>query len=451
MNFGLAVLSGLREVAAHKLRSLLTMLGVILGVTSLVTMFAITAGMARQAYENLVALGGLTLVGIAEEEPSEELRPLLDVSPGRTMRDVEAIRVGIPLVEHISPEVRMNVEIDYGNFNNRQRVEGIASDFFYAHEHEMAAGRFISELDNINARNVVVLGHSLAQEIFRTTDPDRVLGQTIRIRQRPYQVVGILKFYERETDRRRRLEEEARRAAQGDQQQASSVRRARERGWNPYHRKNQSLLIPINRFLQEFRASNVDANGVDWGPNWRLEELQIKLRNLDDFQAVLGQLESLLLQTHRGIDDFSFSTQEGWFDQIERSVSATRLTGSVIAGISLVVGGIGIANIMLASITERVREIGIRMAVGARRRDVFIQILSESGLIGLLGGAFGLILALGLIRVLDVAGASDVAPIVEWPSLVIGFSFAVVVGLVAGIYPAWKASRLEPIEALRYE
>jgi putative ABC transport system permease protein len=158
----------------------------------------------------------------------------------------------------------------------------------------------------------------------------------------------------------------------------------------------------------------------------------------------------ILKITHRGIEDYGFDTREEWFDRIEQNVRSVRASGGLIAGISLIVGGIGITNIMLASITERIREIGVRRAVGAKSRDIFVQIVVESAVIGFIGGMLGLVASLGVMRLLVAISPAENAPVLELNNVLISFSFAVVIGVISGFYPALKASRIEPIEALRY-
>ena len=161
-------------------------------------------------------------------------------------------------------------------------------------------------------------------------------------------------------------------------------------------------------------------------------------------------MRSVVLTTHRGIEDFAFDTRQEWADSIEESVRSTRLSGGIIAGISLLVGGIGITNIMLASITERIREIGVRRAVGAKGRDIFIQIVVESAVIGLIGGLLGLVASAGVMQILVSISPEKNAPVVELNSVLVSFGFAVIIGVLSGLYPAFRASRLDPIEALRY-
>ena len=199
----------------------------------------------------------------------------------------------------------------------------------------------------------------------------------------------------------------------------------------------------------DYKSANV-VGTVDQGPNYKLDQLIFQVNDVARFQDAIEQTRTLLTVTHRGIEDFSFNTREEWFDNMERSIKSTRISGGIIAIISLIVGGIGITNIMLASVTERIREIGVRRAIGAKGRDIFLQIIVESSVIGVGGGVLGLGAAFGLLRLIAKLTESENTPIVEPGAILISFGFAVVIGVLSGFYPAVKASRLDPIEALRY-
>jgi putative ABC transport system permease protein len=183
----------------------------------------------------------------------------------------------------------------------------------------------------------------------------------------------------------------------------------------------------------------------------KLDDLTVRVGDLSRFPAALEQVRAVLHQTHRGVDDFELDTREDWFDSVESNMRAARLSGGLISAISLVVGAIGIMNIMLASISERIREIGIRLAVGARPGDIFLQILVESVLVSAIGGVLGIGASLGLVEVLKSISPTENVPIITAGGVVFSVIFALVAGLLSGIYPGLKASRLNPINALRYE
>ena len=233
------------------------------------------------------------------------------------------------------------------------------------------------------------------------------------------------------------------------QKQRGGVSRGRQSGrWDPFRSKNESVLIPLTTMFHEFKSGQFPEDSVE---SVRLETLSLRVADLGLFRETLDQVRRALDITHRGVDDYDLETREEWFDRMESSIAATRLSGGLIAVISLVVGGIGITNIMLASITERVREIGIRLAVGAKGRDIFFQILVESISVAFIGGVIGIAAGALLIQVLIVVAPSENLPVMTMTSVVISVVFAILAGIVSGIYPALRASRLDPIEALRYE
>jgi putative ABC transport system permease protein len=201
-----------------------------------------------------------------------------------------------------------------------------------------------------------------------------------------------------------------------------------------------------------YAASGYGAAAVTGGTgDPRLSSLELKIASVDLLPESLQQVRNVLMCTHKGIEDFTFRTQEDWAEQINTFIHNARLSGGLIAGISLLVGGIGIMNIMLASISERVREIGIRKSVGAATGHIFVQILVEAVVIAILGGMAGLVTSFALVRMISSFSPTDNAPIITGTAMAVAFGFSVLAGILAGIFPAIKAARLNPIEALRYE
>ena len=463
MNLWNAILIGLKEIWAHKFRSLLTMLGIILGVSSLVAMSALVKGMEVGAKEALIAIGGLQKVRIEPQDVPIQQWQLKDQAVGVTINDVYALEASAPLVTKISPEMRLfgATASKKGKSFRPWNCTGVWPVALEMYEHVIHYGRMFNEIDDEMARNVCVIGTGVRDELFGS--PEDIgeeinpVGETININGQLFTVIGMFDHYESEQERKERelAKLQPKQAATGPK---------RSRGWNgrggsfAFRMKNNTLLMPLNTVWMKFRAagagasksSSTAANTVNV-PDPRLSVLEVKIADVDHINIALQQIRNVLMATHKGIEDFSFRTQEEWAENINTFIHNARMSGGIIAGISLLVGGIGIMNIMLASISERVREIGIRKAVGAATEDVFVQILVESIVISVLGGLVGLIASYGLVRLIVSFSPTDNAPIITITAMAIAFFFSACVGIVAGLFPAFKAARLDPIQALRYE
>jgi putative ABC transport system permease protein len=276
------------------------------------------------------------------------------------------------------------------------------------------------------------------------------IGEVVNLNGQPFTIVGMFEHYESESEKKiRELK------AAGDWQEKTQTV-ARARGWGSrgrgsggwaFSRKNYTAYIPLHSMWLRFRASS----GTNNVPDPRLSDIDLKVVSLDKLEPALQQARNVMLMTHRGIEDFAFQTQENNVDNINTAIRNARVSGGIIAAISLLVGGIGIMNIMLASITERVREIGLRKAVGATTGAIFTQILVESVVLGVMGGVAGLVVSYGFVEVLADLTPTGNSPVITVNAMIMAFAFSACVGLVAGLIPAVKASRLDPIQALRYE
>lgn len=433
MNLWLAIEISVREIFAHKFRSFLSMLGIVLGVSSLVATLGLTAGIERGTRDLIQQIGGLELINVNHKAVDSGELDFWTLSPGRTYLDVHALRESAPLISHVSPELRHRLPVGSGAVEAVYDVTGVTRDHYIVQQHALEAGRFIGDLDDELARRVVVLGSVMAENIFPDKQPADIVGQTVLIERIPYTVVGVLQYYERKQDRVMR------------ERGLTPPRRGR---WNPFRRKNEAVLIPFNTMFHDFKSGSFPQDTPQSIP---LENLGLRIADLRWFSEAIEQVRSVLEVTHRGVDDFEFDTREEWVTNMETSIRATRMSGGLIAGISLLVGGIGITNIMLASISQRVREIGIRRALGARARDIFVQILIESVTIALIGGALGVGAGALLMELLIVLAPGENMPEMTLQAVVLSVVFAVCAGILSGLYPAFKAAALDPITALRYE
>jgi len=399
-----------RALRVNKLRSALTMLGIIIGVGAVIAMVAVGAGAQARVAEQIQSLGSNLIILTSGSVTSSGVRLGQGSQLTISEDDAAAIPREVPAVQVAAPSVKGAAQVVYGNLNWSTTVHGVTGDFLEARDWLLVAGRPIGPEDVDASTKVALLGQTTALNLFGDANP---VGQIIRVRKVPFTVIGLL-----------------------DQKGQTS------------HGSDQDdvILIPLSTAKKKvLGASQASPRAVN--------SISIKIRLGEDMAEAETQVRTLLRQRHRlepaQDDDFRLRNLTEVLETQEQSAQVMTYLLAAIASVSLLVGGIGIMNIMLVSVTERTREIGLRMAVGARGRDILLQFLVEAITLSLIGGGIGI--AVGL------TGSHAISYLAEWRTLVapdavaLAFGFAAAVGIFFGFYPARKAARLDPIEALRYE
>jgi len=400
----------LRALAVNKLRSALTMLGIIIGVSAVIVMVAVGAGAQARVEEQIRALGANLLLILSGARTQSGVRLGLGSNFSLDESDAFAISREIPGAT-AAPAVRGGAQMVWGNSNWSTTIYGTTPEYLPVRQWTLAGGRSFEPAEMSGAGKVCIIGQTVVKQLFGATDP---VGQTVRIRRVPFTVIGVLE-------------------TKGQSMMGTD--------------QDDIVLMPLNtarnRVLGATTLAKQRAVSVIW----------VKVEDGLDTNAVADQVRALLRQRHRlqpgADDDFSLRNLAEIMAAQEASSRVLTILLAAVASVSLVVGGIGIMNIMLVSVTERTREIGLRMAVGARTRDILGQFLVEAVTLSLIGGLVG--------TLLGIAGAFAVGQIAGWRVLLSGeavllaVAFAFLIGVFFGFYPARKAARLNPVEALRFE
>tara|TARA_Y100001968_G_scaffold116370_2_gene105741 strand:+ start:855 stop:2240 length:1386 start_codon:yes stop_codon:yes gene_type:complete len=461
MNLGSIIESGVKEIWAHWFRSLLTMFGIILGVASLVTMSAFVKGKENLLRDSLAESGGLERIIVDDNDDLPDYQKHLeDEANGVTLKDVYALQKNAPLVYNVTPVIekrsfRGSLQISRKNKRARYAtVKGTWPSLMDIEEHELKHGRSFSDMDDHLANTVCIIGTQIRNELFGEFDNQGneiiPIGEKIMINYIPFKIIGMFKEYMSEEDRIKK--EEAIAAGQTAEKRDfrtafRSGDRNSGRAMIVYLRKNSTIMVPLNTLVSKLDSSYDRGSNMDRS----LSKVAMKIYDVSTLEKSLQQVRNVLMQTHKGLEDFEFETQEGFAGDIALSIQNERISGMFIAGICLLVGGIGIINIMLSSISERVREIGIRKSIGATNMDVFLQIVTESIVIAMAGGIVGLIVSPILVNTLAGFADDTTPPVMTAFAMAIAFGFSVITGSIAGLFPAIKAAKLDPIQALRYD
>jgi putative ABC transport system permease protein len=398
----------LRALMVNKMRSALTMLGIIIGVSAVITMIAVGSGAKTRIAEQIASMGSNLLIVLSGSSTSGGFRGGSGTVPTLTVEDAKSILSEVPSVKYVAPNLSGVAQVVYGNQNWSTVVNGTTPEVLDIREWPVASGRPFTQQDVDGATKVCLLGKTVAENLFGGIDP---VGQIIRIKKVPFTVIGVL----------------------GSKGQTT---------WG--QDQDDTIFVPLT--TAQKRLFGMQFPGM-------VRVISVQAKGPEMMKEAEEQINSLLRQRHRiqpsQESDFSVRNLTELMSSAEESANVMSLLLGAIASISLIVGGIGIMNIMLVSVTERTREIGIRIAVGAKSKDILLQFLIESLVLSLIGGTLGI----GI----GISGTYILSTFTQWPTLLsfkailLAFFFAGSVGVFFGFYPARKASLLDPIEALRYE
>lgn len=400
-----SVIIAINALVSNKMRSVLTMLGIIIGVAAVIAMVSIGMGVREKIQSSIASLGSNLLIVTPGASSSQGVRAAVGSSITLTRDDAKAIQKEIQGIDYVAPSVSRQYQIVAGSQNWTTSIQGITPEFMSIRNLNVGSGSFITNQDIASRNRVAVLGATVASGLFGEINP---VGQNIRINNAPYKVIGVL-----------------------DSKGQSSMGQDQD----------DIVLIPLTTAQERMMGIT------------HVQSISIQVSTMEQMDMVQNQVKTLLRQRHKltadKADDFTVQNLTNIMAMAQETTGNITLLLGSIAAISLLVGGIGIMNIMMVSVTERTREIGIRKALGARYRDIMLQFLIESVVIGVIGGTLGILLGMGITFLISAFGGLDT--VITLLPILVSFGFSIAVGLFFGIYPARKAALLDPIEALRYE
>jgi putative ABC transport system permease protein len=409
MNLAQAIIEALESLYSNKLRSALTILGIVIGVGAVIAMLAVGQGAQSTITGSISGIGTNLLFVYSGNLSNSEVRNVKDI----TLQDANAMldQYQAPSVAAIAPIVSGSVEVAAGGEKKRSSADGVTPGYESVRNAELIEGSFITEENLLGRASVAIIGVDVANALFKRTDG--LVGESIRINGQPFRVIGVLK----------------------------------SKGGGSFGSQDNIVLVPLT--TAQARLFNKSSNQIDM--------LMLQATSSDTVTQAADEVSNILRLRHRtkiGLDDFTVFSQQDFVATAKTITGVMTIFLGGIAGISLLVGGIGIMNIMLVSVTERTREIGLRKALGARKRDILIQFLTESSLLSLFGGLVGI--GLGwlisfIVGQIATASGSPFNPVISFDAILLATIFSTAVGLFFGLYPANRAANLEPVEALRYE
>ncbi len=425
MNLKESIKVGITGISTHKLRSSLTVLGIVFGVSAVIAMLSIGEGAKQESLEQIAMMGMNNIIIRNRPQPDNQNQKNSDSKI--SMKDAAAIKEICPFVESLAPQIERKLFVQYKDNRCETKLIGTNENYLSIFNYKLLKGRFINAYSLTNAANVCVIGYRIKETLFHFEDP---IGKKIKIQDIWFDVIGV-------------LEPKYSSAKQIEGLETSD--------------RNYDIIVPItsviNRVSKKVSASNnqgsrrwdpfkyIDKNSVD--------QITVKIKNADDITNANYLVKKILTRRHNNIPDFQITIPEELLRQSQKTQRIFNIVMGAIAGISLLVGGIGIMNIMLASVLERTKEIGVRRAIGASRYDILMQFLIEAIALSIIGGLIGVLLGYGMTKL--ISGYAGWRTIVNSWSIILSFGVSLITGLVFGIYPAKNAAEKEPIDALRYE
>ncbi len=409
MNYHESISIGLKGLVAHKLRAILTALGIIFGVAAVISMMSIGEGAKQEALEQIQLLGMNNIIvnDVPIDDP-EKGKGRSNLSKGLTLQDAYSIEKVNPLVDLVVPQISIESEVRYGQEKQETTIIGTTPDFEKSMTFYPQKGAFMNYLDVKEARRVCILGSAVKSDLFFFHD---AVGQAVKMGQQWYTVIGVM---------------EKKPVGGGAGGATANL--------------NRNVYIPITSAIKRFSRLPFESE---------IDRIIIKVQNADKIQEAANIVNDTMKRRHNDVQDFSITIPEALLKQQQQTQRIFNIVMGAIAGISLLVGGIGIMNIMLASVLERTREIGIRRAIGAQRSDILGQFLVEAVVLSFVGGLIGVFLGFGMTKAISLYAGWRT--IVSVPAIFLAFGVSAAVGIIFGLYPARQASMLDPIESLRYE
>ncbi|MCA1741942.1 MAG: ABC transporter permease [Bacteroidales bacterium] len=450
--YGHDIRIAVESILANKLKSILTALGIIFGVAAVISMLAIGKGAQQEILDQIkmVGVNNILISPIVQDKSSESQEGEMQLnkfSRGLTLLDVEAIRSTIPAVKRISPEISFNSTIVLSGMRYTAKLVGVSNDYFELYNLPLSQGVFFNDYQEEHGIQVCLIGANIRAKFFSQVDP---IGQYLKFDNVWLKVIGVL------------------------DKTNVSLTGFEEQGVNVY---NDNVYIPIKTMLMRYQnralvntklASEATSMQIFGGGGHRarivvnssnattsetnynqLDKIVVQVQETEQLTPTTEVLSRMMLRRHSGVKDFEITVPELLLKQQQRTKDIFNIVLGAIASISLIVGGIGIMNIMFASVMERIKEIGTRMAIGAKKMDIVVQFLSEAVLISVTGGFIGVFL--GIILSVAIHEIAGITTIISLFSVVIAFGVSAAVGVIFGYSPAKRASERDPIESLRYE